>query len=121
MSILSGSFAAEIADALDAADIPYELTLTRDVEQDSPAPEPGNPPNIVPVDYPFKGFVDDFDASWRAGSLIQAGDVRVIIVANSLAVEPVAGDRITARGQTFTAITVQGDPALATWQIQARV
>lgn len=121
MSILEGGFADDVASALDAADIPFDLTLTRDVEQDSPAPEPGNPPNIVPVDYTCKGFADDFDASWRAGSLIQAGDVRVIIVANSLAVEPVAGDRITVRGKTYSAVSVAADPALATWQIQARL
>lgn len=120
MSILSGSFAAEIADALAAASIPFELTLSRDVEQDSPAPEPGNPPVIVTVDYACRGFVDDFDASWRAGSLIQAGDVRVIIVANTLAVEPVAGDLITVRDKTYVAVSVQADPAGATWQIQAR-
>lgn len=119
MSILEGEFADEIASALEAASLPFDLTLSRDVVQDSPAPEPGEPPVIVTVNYPCRGFVDDFDASWRAGSLIQAGDVRVIIIANSIDIEPVAGDRITVRGKTYAAITVQADAAVATWQIQA--
>lgn len=120
MSILEGAFADEIASALEAANLPFDLSVSRDVVQDSPAPEPGEPPDTVTVNYGCRGFTDDFDASWRAGSLIQAGDVRVIIIANSIDVAPVAGDRITVRGQTYTAITVQADPALATWQIQAR-
>lgn len=120
MSILQGDFANEVAEALESAEVPFDLTLSRDVAQDSPAPEPGDPPIIVTVNYPCRGFIDQYDASWRAGSLIEAGDVKIIIVANTLSVEPVAGDLITARGKVYAAISVQADPAVATYQIQGR-
>lgn len=120
MSILEGSFATDVASALEAAAVPYDLVLSREVTVDSPAPEPGEPAQTVTVNYPCRGFTDEYDASWRAGGLINTGDVKIIIIADTIEIEPAAGDQVTVRGKTYTAISVEADPAKATWAIQGR-
>jgi len=120
VSILNGEFALEVAAALESALVPHALTVSRSVIPDSPPYDPFDPPPPVLVEYPCKGFVDQFDASYRAGSLIESGDVKVVIVATSLEIEPQPGDTITAKGKTYSAISVSADPAGATWSVQAR-
>lgn len=120
VSILDGSFAAEVATALDDAAIPYDLTLTRLVVPSSPPFDPWDPPSPVPVEYPARGFLDEAKADWLPGSLVEAGDVRIVIIASSLEITPAPGDVVEAKGQSYTAVSVQADPAGATWQVQGR-
>jgi hypothetical protein len=120
MSILDGSFAEEVADALDAACIPHALTVSRSVIPDSPPYDPFDPPPPVLVEYACRGFVDEFTADYRAGGLVESGDVKVVIVATSLEIDPQPGDTVTAKGKTYSAISVSADPAGATWSVQAR-
>lgn len=94
-------------------------TLTRDVEQDSPAPEPGNPPNIVTVEYPCKGIVAEYSDFYKLQSLVTANERKILVLANSLATVPVENDRITIRGKTYTVVSVASDPALATYELKA--
>lgn len=44
---------------------------------------------------------------------------RVLITQTSLAVTPVAQGKVTARGQAFTVLRVEQDPASATWELLA--
>lgn len=121
MSLLEGELAEIIGDALEAAELPYDLVLTRDVPGSTAPPyspwSPG-PPTIQT--HNCRGLVDDYRADQRDGTLIQINDRKILILAPSLSVTPVPGDRITARGVVYTAITVQADPALATFSVQAR-
>lgn len=117
-SILDGSLAGDIADALNAASIPFAVVVTRDVPQDSPDPADPLPP--ISTDYTGSGWVDDWDASYLASGLVERADVKIIIIANSIAIVPVAGDRVTVRAKSYSVLNVSADPALATYTLQAR-
>lgn len=119
-SILDGSLADDIAAALDSAGVPYAITITRDVPQDSPDPADPLPP--VSTDFPCTGWVDAYKAEDLANSLILASDTKIIVVATTLTMPspPVPGDRVTAKGATYSVIDVSSDPALATYTLQAR-
>ena len=117
MSILSGELADTIGDALIDADIPFDVVLTRY--------EPGGGPDYDPlppiaVDYQCQGFVDTFGESYLATGLIESGDVKVVIIATTLAIEPSVGDSVTARGKSYSVLKVSADPALALYELQAR-
>jgi len=118
MSILEGELADDIAAALDSAGIPFAVTITRDVPQESPDPADPLPP--ISTDFACNGFIDDWDASYLASSLVERGDVKIVIIANSIAIVPVAGDRVMVRGKTYSVLNVSADPALATYTLQAR-
>lgn len=121
MSLLDGELADIINDALEGADLPFDLTLSRDVPGSTAPPySQWNPGPPTTQTHACRGFVDDYRADQRDGTLIQLNDRKVVILAPSLSVVPVPGDKITARGIEYTAVTVQADPALATYTCQAR-
>ena len=118
MSILEGELANEIADALDSAGVAYAIAITREVPGEGG--DPFDPPPPVVTTYNGRGFVDDWDEAFLTGGLVERGDVKVIVIANSIAVVPAAGDRVTARGKTYSVLNVSADPARATFTLQAR-
>lgn len=118
MSILLGDLAQTVADALTSAGIPFAVTITRDVAQDSPDPADPLPP--VTTSYDGNGFIDDWDASYLASGLVERADVKIVIIATSIAIVPDTGDRVTVRGKTYSVLNVSADPALATYTLQAR-
>lgn len=98
----------------------YDAVLTVDVPQDSPDPADPLPP--VPTDYPAKAYVEKYSAYYLANSLVQASDRKVIVLAKSLAIEPVNGARITVQGVTFTIIAYDdGGSNKSVWEIQGRM
>lgn len=98
----------------------YDAVLTVDVPQDSPDPSDPLPPVSTP--YPCKAYVEKYSAYYRANSLVEASDRKVIVLANSLAVEPVNGARITVNGITFTIIAYDdGGSNRSVWEIQGRM
>lgn len=121
MSILEGELAQTITDALLDADIPYTVTINR-TEPGAPDPEtpwiPGDPTLVA---YECMGFTEQFSADYISGGLVQADDVRVVILATTLAISPALSDTVTVRGQTLAIIRISPDPALATIALQARV
>lgn len=119
MSILEGELAEQIGEALIDADIPFALTVSR---TEIVGGVPWDPGSGTPetVNYPAKGYVDTFEDSYIAGGLVQQGDVKVVIVANTLSITPVPGDKVTVRDETLNVINVSADPALALFEIQAR-
>ena len=120
MSLLEGELANIIGDALVGADIPYDLTVIRmELGQGNPDRpwEPGQP---VAVSYPCKGFTDTYNVHEQSASVIQSGDIKIVIVANTLSITPEPNMSVQARGVTYRVIDVSPDPALATYQVQAR-
>jgi hypothetical protein len=117
VSILEGELAATIGDALLDAGIPFAITVTRSTPGDGPAYDPGPP---VLTDYACQGFIDTYATQPNDGTSIQVGDVKAVIVASTLAIEPKAGDTVTAHGKTRTVIGVSTDPATALYELQAR-
>lgn len=69
-----------------------------------------------------KAVVSDYRAGQIDGTLILAGDRKVLIIAESMSVPlvPSAGDRITAEGATYFIVRVGRDPAGATYACQVR-
>ncbi|MCT8999121.1 hypothetical protein [Chelativorans intermedius] len=114
-SILQGEIAAEIVAALEAERVPYALTLVRQETGGDPWD-----PIIVDVPYDCRGWRDDYSLDERDGTLIQQDDVRVFIIASSLAIEPTTADTISLAGVSHSIVSVKRDPAGALWEVQAR-
>jgi hypothetical protein len=117
LSILDGELADELTDALDAAGIPYAATVTRMLPGDGPSHNPGP---STPDPHACQGWVDEYDQDHRDGTLIQANDRKVIIVASSLDIVPTTAETVTIRGATYSIIRVALDPAGAVYEMQAR-
>jgi hypothetical protein len=66
-----------------------------------------------------KGFTDTYSDFARLSG-IPATDRKIIILAASTTAVPKQGDRVTIDGGTFDIIAVNKDPALATYELQAR-
>lgn len=114
---------AEIAEAF-AEDF-LDATLTRTAPTRG-AQEWDPPTGETVTAYPCKAIHDSWSASWLANGLVGADEVRILVLAATLSVEPQPGDRITIRGETFTIVpagsgkpAVATDPAKATWELRA--
>jgi hypothetical protein len=117
VSILEGELAEIIGAALVDAELTLDMTVTRSTPGGGPPFDP-DPPTVT--EYPCKGFVDTFSDAYLAGGLVQAGDLKIVIVATSLAVEPRPGDSVFVRGKTYSVIAVGADPAKALYELQGR-
>lgn len=114
----------DIPDLVNGAfgDVFYDAVMTVDVIPNSPPYDPADPPAPVPVSYPAKAYVEKYSAYYRANSLVEASDRKVIVLAKSLAIEPVNGARITVQGITFTIIDYDdGGSNKSIWEIQGRM
>ena len=69
-----------------------------------------------------KGFVEDYTDSQIDGTLIQAGDRKVYIVANSIigGTVPKAGMEVTVASIKYVVVRVQSDPSTAGYTCQVR-
>ena len=117
-SILEGEFAETVAAALADARVTYAITVTRAAVPVSP--DPWTPGPVVEADYDCLGFTDESTVADHADGVIEAGDVKVMIVTGSLSITPKPGDTITARGMVYYIVNVAADPARALWSCQAR-
>jgi hypothetical protein len=114
-----------IGDALGDEFLP--ATLTR-VTTAAPNPAtPWIPGEASSATYSCRAIHDTWGATWLAGGLVGSDEVKVVILAATLAVEPQPGDTVTIRGETFTIVpagagkpAVSTDPARATWECRAR-
>lgn len=95
-----------------------DATLERDVS--TPGAEPWDPPVTSTTEYSCKAIVDQYEERFRLEGTVQAGDRKVLVLADTLSTDPQANDRITIRSETFTVISVATDPAKATWELMAR-
>lgn len=100
----------------------YDAVMTVDVVPSSPPYDPADPPAPVPVNYNCKSYVEKYSAYYRANSLVSASDRKVMVLAQSLSIEPVIGARITVNNITFTIIAYDdGGSNRSVWEIQGRL
>jgi hypothetical protein len=117
VSILQGELAAQIASALVEADIPQPCVITR-MTVSGPAWEP----ILTPVAHACSGLVDSYSLVERGqNSSISASDIKVLVLAPTLDIEPSVADTLTINSRTYAIISVSTDPAQALWEVQARV
>jgi hypothetical protein len=120
VSILEGELAQTITDALLDADIPYDVTVWRTVPGEPDPETPWIPGEPTTTSYVGKGFTETFSADYISGGLVEANDLKVVILIPTLAITPELSDVVTVRGQTYTIISISPDPALATVALQVR-
>jgi hypothetical protein len=108
--------AKRLAKRLEAGGVPYPITIVRHVITGGPAWDP----TFEDEPHPCRGWVDAWTDAETFGTLIESGDAKIIVIVQSLDIQPTTADSITARGQTFAIVSVMPDPALATYTVQAR-
>lgn len=126
-SPLAGSLAKQIYKGMKSLFL--DATLERDVVPASPVYDPADPPAPVTTTYTCKAIRDDFKTGYLINGLVQANDVSVTILQQSLSVTPQSGDRITITGMggpwaivptdTGGIPAVRADPANAVWMCRA--
>lgn len=102
-----------------------DAVLTREVPGDGPVYDPG--PSTT-VTYSAKALVETYSAFTRGQGLVNATDMKVMILATSLSTEPQPLDRIAIAVQGFSGQIVAGDtagtpavgtdPAKAVWTLR---
>lgn len=117
-SFLAGSLADQVTSALSAVFL--DATLTRVTTTGSDPTQPGTP-NPTTTAYACKAIEDTYSIIERAGGNVQEGDVKVLVLAQTLATVPQLTDTITTGGVERRIISFTRDPAGATWEIQARL
>lgn len=118
-SPLQGSLARTIGKAMSG--LFYECSLLRETPgSTSPPYSPWSPGPATSTAYACKGMVDTYTAFERSQTLIQQGDVKVLILAATLDVSPSTADKLSIRGTEYTVVAVDTDPATAVWTLQCR-
>lgn len=98
-----------------------DATLTRGSVPDSPSYDAWDPPAAIDTEHSCKAIVENYSDRYRAEGLVGVKDRKVLVLADSLDVTPIAGDRVTISGITFTVVDVRTDPATAVWVLQGRM
>lgn len=119
MSILEGELAEIIGDAIGGADLFYDAVLSRTTITGGDPYDPGSGVETTET-FACQAFEDTYSIFERQNTLIQAGDVKVVVLAITLATTPTTADKITTRGVARSIVSVGRDPAGATWTLQAR-
>lgn len=104
----------------------YDAILSRDGNMPDPT-KPGEPGAVTTTTYPCKAIHEEWGTRYLTGGLVQASDRKVLILASTLSIDPLPGDRITIRGEIFTVVgegtsgqpAISTDPAKATWTLRA--
>jgi len=101
----------------------FDCTLTRDGANSGAAYDPVT---ATPTVYPCKAIAEEYSAGIRGQGLVGATDVSVLILAQSLSVQPEPLDQIAIASQGISGViapadasgvkAVMSDPARATWQ-----
>lgn len=119
-NLLTGGLAATVNKAF--KNIFLDATLARDTSSGGTSYEPGP---ITTATYTCKAIEDSYGVMFMANGLVDANNVKILVLAGSLAVEPQPLDRITIRDKTYTISgantgvpPVQSDPARATWELR---
>lgn len=67
----------------------------------------------------MEGFVDVYTAFYKAQAGIPASDVKILIIAGSLSIEPRKDDQVQFRGTWYQVRQLGTDPGIATWELQS--
>lgn len=119
MSLFGINIAGLVNQAMGSGVLP--ATLRRVIEQSRGLdPTAGRAP--VNVDYPCRGFVQDYSEREVDESLIKQGDRRVLLLGASLPanVYPDSNDIVLIENDEYHIMAVTRDPASATWVCQGR-
>jgi len=120
MGLLDGGIAGIVNNALKG--IFLDFTLIRKVVQAN-ADEPWQKNVITEKSYSCKAITADYKAFEIDGERIKNTDKKILILANSLAVEPQVGDIIKQVGEKNTyslTLYIKTDPAKAVYECQGR-
>lgn len=122
-SPLAGSLAKTIGGAFKGLFLDATLSRT----SSAAGANDWTPGAATTTDYTCKAIHDKWGAIWLSGGLVAADDVKLLILAASVTVKPMAGDVVTIRGEAFTIVSdggskpaVETDPAQAVWTCRAR-
>jgi hypothetical protein len=117
MGLLDGELKGIIAEA--AGFLFLDATLSR---YSSVAGGTPDDPAIsaTPTTYSCKAIVEEFSERFRFDGTVNDGDVKVLVLAQTLSVTPVRGDIITVTGdKARKVLNIAKDPAGATWELRA--
>ena len=78
--------------------------------------------NPVDTSYSCKGFIDTQNRKSVGGTLIQDGDIVIILIGDSIenGAVPVGEDKVTIEGGTYRIKMIDRDPAAATYTLLCR-
>ena len=123
-SLLEGRLASIIGNALVKSKLPYTLIIPR-TEATSERP-PDLPtwetwePEEETTEHEFLGFVDTYSDFLVGQGVVDADDVKIVLIQSEMPFRPLKSDVIKARGQTYTILEISEDPAKATREIRAK-
>lgn len=109
-----------INDNLGASLLPATLHKVSNGARDPLDPTAG--PTETETDYACRGFIDSQDQENIDGTLVRAGDRVVTLLGASIegGQVPSTEDRVTIEGTKYTIVTVDRDPASATYILTVR-
>lgn len=117
MSILEDELAELISDSLQAADLPYAVQVTVMVPGVGAGWDSGP---STPQNHDCQGWRDVWTYRELLNTNILASDVKVMILAPTLDIDPNTAATITVKGQTLAIVKGALDAAGALWVVQAR-
>lgn len=102
-----------------------DATITRETTSGG---DPWDPTSTSEQTVDCKAIFEEYGVGYRRDGLVQTGDMKVLILADTLSTDPKPGDKITIDGKTLTVVpantggepAVKTDPAKATWTCRAR-
>ena len=112
-SPLSGSIASSVYSGLKGLFL--DATLTRDTFTASSPDVSFDPADPTQTTYTCKAVNDQTRTFTTPDGLVSRRSASILILANSLSVTPIDGDRITIRSTTYRIGIVLIDPANACW------
>lgn len=120
-SILEGNLALDVAAALEAADVPRDIVVTRTVPGEPDPSTPWLPGTPTITTHTGRGWTESFDDSVVDGTLIDSKDTKVLVLASTIDIVPTdATDVVAVDGVTLTVVNVRRDASGALFIIQAR-
>ena len=121
MSILEGSLASDVAAALEAASVPFDITIVRTTIGPSDPATPWLPGPATTTTHAGRGWTETYDDATIDGTVIDAKDVKVVILTSTIDIVPTdATDTITVDGATLVIINVKRDASGALFILRAR-
>lgn len=115
VSLLESSIRAQVAAAFKGVLLTGTLRRVGSSSVDSF----GDPVPGAATTFAFDGIRDSFNAAYAAAAGIPVTDVKVLIIAGSLATDPVQGDQVNIRDQWHEVRAIlERDPANATHVLQ---
>lgn len=112
---LAEAFDDDLADAVTAFTGVRTVASETDDGVDDWMNPPGEP-SASTLTYSGRGVFTDYSTYELNSDIINVTDVKLIVLQNEIAAEPIADDKING----YSVVRVSKDPALATYEIQLR-